>query len=463
MKYTRILLSAAKSAPASPELTLEQLKSKLIKLSSPSPAVSKAPRHRGKPTSKDFFIPNSNRALEDNSTLRTSPINGTAPPTLSLNDTIPLTSPVNGSAALSSSVNHPTTANKKQIKRKKNRKRKESFSPINWNQGFNTSDVYKPKATTSYQAKSEFDAMIKDWITTNWINVDQVKMQQKPCHFLIHDRMVYQGLSVFDAVLTNMKVAFPTINFNSRDLRQRWDDEFSTMALLNNESSASVIGKKFRELVKTVFWPVFKAQNGPESSVFDQYIGDPRYEECVIGTIQKDVVVNEKMVNYLKNFENLNVNNNFTYVKDRELSLLPSLDYLQLLWDVASKKDAQVFRNFSVLKYSYVFGNKVNDFKNLDRIKSIMSGIPSAVNPYFIMLTNDKQTSLEYYRLLKLLKQADEGDSEKNGCVVFLNEAVDSRNSSFFPPDNIKVKSYVGETYNVIDHFGEVYDVLEGL
>ncbi|QPG74947.1 hypothetical protein FOA43_002285 [Brettanomyces nanus] len=455
MKWTTPLLIARvlkAQANSAGELTLQELKSRLVRLAEETVASTSTTtttlQHKGKRTSKDFFVPNSSKSARDgNGLLLSSSVNQ------------------NGPSLGSSTTSTPHKASSKKIKKPKRRnrvKKDEDFAPISWTNGFASSQNYRPKARTSYQAKSEFDTMIKDWITTNWLNVDQVQMQKKPCHFLIHDRMAYHGLSVFEAVVKNLEDEFPDINLSRRELRQRWNDEFSTMTLLNNENTSKIVSKKFLELVKTVFWPAFKTQRQDAASLlFKQYLNDPQYEQNVIATLKRSVSINARMVNYLKNFENLNINNNFTYIKDRELSLLPSLDYSQLIWD--ARKKNRVFKKFSLLKYTYVFGNKVNDFKNLDKLKSIMNDIPSQENPYFIVLTADKETSLEYYRLLKLAKQAHVGDEEKRGCVVFLNEITgNSTTTSFFPPDN-KTRNYAAQTYNVIDHFSEIYDILEAL
>lgn len=431
------------------ELTLEQLKQKLIKLADTTQQKSSQnnlqnPRRRaipkkqvnlyGKPTTSDFFIPNANKTMQSKMY-----------------------------ALLTS--NYSTNVSSKSHNRRSNGRshnhKKQAFAPIDWTQGLAGAGGYKSKARTSYQAKSEFDAMIKDWITTNWINADQLKIQKKPCHFLIHDRLLYSGLSVFDAVLKNLRLEFPKIRFNRSQLHQRWDDEFSTMTLLNNQRSRSIIAKKLRELVKTVFLPSFKAFDH-DPKLLDDYLNNPDYEAVLAQSISSNIKPNNKMVHYLKNFESLNISNNFTYIKDRELSLLPNLDYIDLLWHAG--RNSPIFKNFSVLQYSYVFGNKVNDYGNLSKIKAIMDAVPATSNPYFIIMTADKQTSLEYYRLLKLLRQvAGDVSNKKKGCVVFLNETVSPTGPTFFPPESNKVSNYAGQSYDVIDHFGQVYDVLEAL
>ncbi|VUG19804.1 DEBR0S6_00188g1_1 [Brettanomyces bruxellensis] len=346
-------------------------------------------------------------------------------------------------------------------KRTKGNKPHSKFAPISWEQGFTSSgDV--PKAKTSYQAKSEFDAMIKDWISTNWLNADKLSIQKKPCHFLIHDRLAFNGLSVFNAVLLNFKRQFPDLRFSGKNLRQRWYDEFCTMSICGHREDTEVIRKMLRELVKTVFMPSFKLCN-KNPGILDSYITKADFELAINDTLHHSIRANKRMINYLKNFENLNPNNSFTYIKDRELSLLPALDYQSLVHN--SRENTGVFNKFSVLQYDYIFGNKVNDFKNLKKVEDIMDSIPSEKNPYFIIMTGDKQTSLEYYRLLKLMRQTNDDASSftKKGCVVYLNERPGSETSSFFPPDKKKKVDYGSQLYNIIDHFGEVYDVLEAL
>lgn len=344
----------------------------------------------------------------------------------------------------------------------KNKKLQDIHSRIVWTGGFSSSEDHVSKAKTSYQAKSEFDAMIKDWISTNWLNADKLSIQKKPCHFLIHDKLAFNGLSVFNAVLAGFRKQFPDIKFPAKTLRQRWNDEFCTMSVSDGGDNPEFIRKKLRELVKTVFIPSFKlCDKNPD--VLDLYIAKPDFERSIDTTLHKSIRLNERMISYLKNFENLNPKNSFTYIKDRELSLLPALDYTSLIYK--SKGTKRVFKKFSVLQYDYVFGNKVNDFKNLEKVRDIMDSIPTKINPYFIIMTGDKQTSLEYYRLLKLMKQM-KGDAhltDKKGCVVYLNEKLGPETGSFFPPDTKNHADYGSQLYNIIDHFGEIYDVLEAL
>lgn len=379
LSIAKALKAEAEAVAIEPEYSLQELKTKLLKLSRPTGP------------SKDFFIPNKN---------------------------------------------YGTHA------RRKRRTKNDKAAPINWTQGL--VGTRSPKATTSIQAKSNYDVMIKDWIGTNWINVDQVRMQEKPCHFLIHDRLMYSGLSVFDAVFNKLEHDFPQVGLNRDQLNERWRDEFATLTLMDQDTSS--LNREFRELVKNVFWGCFKMHE-TEAAAFKRCLADQRFEQVIASIIRKDIGVNEKMVNYLKNFENLNMDNSFTFIKDRELSLLPSLNYTEL---VNSKKT--LFHNLTILDYAYVFGNKVNDFKNLDKLKQVMTDL----DPYYILLTNDKQTSLEYYRLFKLMRPSEESKNAKKGCVVYLNEA----SKNFFPPES-KARGY--QPYNVIDHFGEVYDVLEGM
>ncbi|GAV30605.1 hypothetical protein PMKS-004119 [Pichia membranifaciens] len=236
----------------------------------------------------------------------------------------------------------------------------EEYQGIHWTPEFATSNLSK----TSLQAKSEFDNLIKDWISTNWLNVNPV-IQQRPCHILIHDKLLYENMSLCETIYKLIIARVPEITENA--------------------------------------------------------------------------------------------SNDITIIKDNELGFIPSLDYMNLLKKINNKKDNSL-QHLNVLKYKSVFGNKMNDFQNLQTLKHMLVTKKLHCNEKFIILTGERAISLEYFRLLKLFNKTY-ASLKLKGCVIYLNRSQALKNK-----DIIDKKKYTGrEMYYVVEEFTDIYDIIEVL
>lgn len=332
----------------------------------------------------------------------------------------------------------------------------EKYHGIDWSPSFATSNGFLGK--TSLQAKSEFDNIIKDWISTNWINSAPI-IQQKPCHILIHDKLLYQNLSLFESVNSIILKKIPEIlqKADHDTIELIWKSEMNKLLIDKPEKMSKFqIESNLREIVRNVYLPLVRESDSLSYRV-GKLVKDSFLIKKIINSLYFNVKYDNKILSKLKNIENLNERNDITIIKDNELGFIPSLDYINLLKKV-NAKNKNSLQSLNVLKYKSVFGNKVNDYKNLQFLKNMLITEKLHFNERFVILTDERSTSLEYFRLLKLFNKTH-ANLKLKGCVVYLDYTQARKNSEV-----IDKKKYTGrELYYVVEDFSDIYDIIEVL
>lgn len=330
----------------------------------------------------------------------------------------------------------------------------EEYQGIHWTPEFATSNLSK----TSLQAKSEFDNIIKDWISTNWLNVSPI-IQQRPCHILIHDKLLYENLSLCEAIYKLIIARVPEISESaSFDVIQTaWNNEMDKLLQGKREKMTKLqIERNLREVVRNVYLQFVKDSKAGTQKV-NSFVRDSFLIRKIISSLYVNVKYDDKIFGKLKNIENLNERNDITIIKDNELTFIPSLDYMNLLKKINNKKENSL-QHLNVLKYKSVFGNKVNDFQNLQTLKHMLVTKKLHCNEKFIILTGERAVSLEYFRLLKLFNNTY-ANLKLKGCVIYLNRSQALKNKEI-----IDKKKYTGrEMYYVVEEFTDIYDIIEVL
>lgn len=330
----------------------------------------------------------------------------------------------------------------------------EGYEGIRWKPDVGTSSVGK----TTLQAKSEFDSLIKDWISTNWLNASPL-IQQKPCHILIHDKLLYDNLSLCDIVYNIILNHVPELknNISYERIKILWNNQMDNLLQKRKDNMTKLqIERSFREIIRDVYLPFVKNQD--EANIkLQSFVKDSFLIRKIINVLYKNVKYDKKIFDKVKNIENLNERNDITIIKDNELTFIPSLDYINLLKKVNNNESASLKR-LHVLKYKSIFGNKVNDYQNLQTLKHVLTTEKLHCNEKFIIITEERATSLEYFRLLKLFNKTY-SNLKLKGCVIYLNRSQAKKNIEI-----IGQKEYTGkEMYYVVEDFSDIYDIIEVL
>ncbi|ODQ48053.1 hypothetical protein PICMEDRAFT_15899 [Pichia membranifaciens NRRL Y-2026] len=330
----------------------------------------------------------------------------------------------------------------------------QEYQGIHWTPEFATSNLSK----TSLQAKSEFDNLIKDWISTNWLNVNPI-IQQRPCHILIHDKLLYENISLCETIYKLIIARVPEIAENApyETVKVAWNNEMDRLLQGRQENLSKLqIERGLREIVKNIYLQFVKDSKTATQKV-NSFVKDSFMVRKIISSLYINVKYDEKIFGKLRNIENLNERNDITIIKDNELGFIPSLDYMNLLKKINNKKDNPL-QHLNVLKYKSVFGNKINDFQNLQTLKHMLVTKKLHCNEKFIILTGERAISLEYFRLLKLFNKTY-ANLKLKGCVIYLNRSQALKNK-----DIIDKKKYTGrEMYYVVEEFTDIYDIIEVL
>lgn len=306
-------------------------------------------------------------------------------------------------------------------------------------------------------SKSEFDSIIKHWIKTNWMDSKPV-IQRTPCHLFVHDKLLCEDLSLFKIVQNLIVKEFPELaNIPYEVIEKSWKDELNKVSFQTNQNMSKLQKEKIlRNLIKTVYVP-FANVSGTVKEKLNKFTNDSYLIRRIITGLGFNVNINEEIFSKLKNVENLNERNDITIIKDNELNLIPSLDYMCLMNELNNKHKNPI-KDISILKSKNLLGDKTTDMKSLQSLKGLLLSKKLHCNEKFIILTRERSISLEYYRLLKLFNKVYTGLNRK-GCVVYLNGEDARKNREIL--DNVK---HTGkELYYVIEDFSEIYDIIEVL
>lgn len=313
------------------------------------------------------------------------------------------------------------------------------------------------RSRTSLEVRNEYDNMITDWITTNWLTTDP-KLQKKPCHFFFHDKLVYTKFdtfqSIYDTLLAVITATDSKAKINYETAKDLWNREmhtFNDKAL--DTSNRNMIESHLRTVLKSIFLRYLKNDNQAIESI-NKELQETKFQRKLLRHFKSVCAINTDIVDKVKNLHNLNVKNDFSIVKDRDWTFLPFINYNSLLKGV--NRSNETVKSISVLDYVSILGNKMNDYKNLQKIQAALAS--GHKNNKFMIITNDREASLEYFRLIKLVTKTDPA---LKGCVVLLNNTSTEIDilAQFSPP-----KTYTGkELYYVVDKFNQIYDILEVL
>lgn len=335
----------------------------------------------------------------------------------------------------------------------KNLSTEKEYHGIDWMPEFATSNLSR----TSLHAKSEFDGLIKDWITTNWLNVSPI-IQQRPCHIFIHDQLLFKNLNLVDIVYNIILEQIPELKATPKNtITSLWYNEMDRiLSSRQGNMTNPQIERSLKDIIKNVFLPFLKHSNSATEKLHS-FIKDSLLVRKIVLSLYKNVKFDERMFGKVKNIENLNERNDITIVKDNGLGFVPSLDYVNLLKKVNNKKKNSLNR-LNVLKYKSIFGNKVNDYENLQILKHMLVNTKLHCNEKFILLTNERASSLEYFRLLKLFNKTY-SNLKLKGCVIYINKDQAKQVNEVMGE-----KTYTGkEMYYVVEEFSDIYDIIEVL
>lgn len=313
------------------------------------------------------------------------------------------------------------------------------------------------KGRTSLQARNEYDNMINDWITTNWLSIDP-KIQKTPCHFFIHDKLIYDNFDNFKNVYETLTSIIPfgenSSKFDYNTVRDLWNKEMHTF---NDQeldvNNRNLIDSHLRTVLKSIFLRYLKNDN-QAINIINKELKDSKFQRKLLRHFKTNGGVNIEMQDKIKNLQNLNIKNDFSIIKDRDWTFFPFIQYNSLIKTI--NRSNEITKSMEILEYESILGNKINDYKNLEKIQKLLNS--GNKNDKFMIITNDREASLEYFRLLKLFNKTE---SKIKGCVIFLNQNSSEIDilAQFAHP-----KSYTGnELYYVVDKFNEIYDVLEVL
>lgn len=284
---------------------------------------------------------------------------------------------------------------------------------------------------TSYQARSEFDGIVKDWITTNWIQT--TPKVNKACIFLIDSALV-QG-DTFNIVWNLIKLRLPSTYVRTLDVnefRAAWEERIRREDVKDLEMGM-VINDAFSHLLTAEMKELLYSLKG--KALMDRL--------SKLGTKRS---INQSMLDKVSNLTNLCKQNVVAYVSDWQCKVMTSKG-------VRVNKGKYKARRFD---YKPIWGDKVSEYKNVDKLRKLVNDGSNV-----IWITSGRETSLDYFRLWKLFKKVHP-ELKVKGCVVLL-DTKDKKSKEIDMEREISIGNAVKEQYCVVDGFNGVYNILEQL
>ncbi len=308
-------------------------------------------------------------------------------------------------------------------------------------------------AKSNLKVRSEFDNIIKDWITTDWLDVNPV-FQKKPCHIFVHDKLLCKNLSLLDVVDDAVRKFAPMIKVPRDVLQKAWNVETVKVLEHSDRLDTNQHAKlSLREIIKNVYSPDIRG-NSTAESLLKALLKDKILHKKLLKSLKGTVSFDQSIYNKVKNFEGLNERNDITIIMDNEINLLPSLDYKSMLRSLNARQQEPLSK-FNVLYSRTLLGSKVNDAQNLQALQSLLSSRELHRNERFVMITGERATSLEYYRQLKLHKKLYPSSNFK-GCVIYFNPEEAKKTNEVIDPSKYTGK----EMYYVAENFSQIYDLI---
>ncbi|ODV87464.1 hypothetical protein CANARDRAFT_5999 [[Candida] arabinofermentans NRRL YB-2248] len=298
--------------------------------------------------------------------------------------------------------------------------------------------------TPTVQVEDRSSMLIDRWSSSNLVlnqNAQFSSLKDDKYHVIMHDKLVFKGFSLIDAIIRLVSVKFPNLKLDVALLTRKWEDEFLKVEIQDRKPTELLAKLKLRELIRNVFHSRVMLRKEYQKS-FNTFINSKNLESELSALLQSGLYSNVSASSFIESLKSSGIAGEVSIAKDQQLSLLNFVNYNRLTSDTIGKE-------IGVLDYKFIFGNKSNDYINMEQLGNLLKKSKSS---NFMLVTNEERTSFEYFRMLRLLGQvANSRDSSpwlqklsnKKGCVVYIKNKDDSLGGDRMAKHSSNLKYFV--------------------
>ncbi|KAG7864634.1 hypothetical protein KL918_005372 [Ogataea parapolymorpha] len=239
----------------------------------------------------------------------------------------------------------------------------------------------------SSQSPSIMDSLIRT------VDAKSKDLELPATNFLVHERLLYPKGAAVDNMLKLVSRIAPGIPIAKAQLMESWQEEVSKAVIFPclTEHAAQ---RKFGEIVKTMFWPYFRASPG----VMNQLLST-RFHSDLADAMLSNRHLDEHNLNILAQIKEENREHQFHVLRDSEMLLFPNAR------DKHKKSLARLLRS------RFLTVHEADDQETSE------NRLLKSSNSNFLLVAGDTKTAMEYFRLLGALKNRS---SDIKGSVALV-------------------------------------------
>ncbi|KAG7925051.1 hypothetical protein KL925_004893 [Ogataea polymorpha] len=241
--------------------------------------------------------------------------------------------------------------------------------------------------SSSSQSPSVMDSLIRT------VDAKSKDLELPATNFLVHERLLYPKGAAMDSMLKLVSRIAPGIPIAKAQLMDIWQEEVSK-AVMFPSLTEHVAQRKFGEIIKTMFWPYFRAS----PDVMNQLLST-RFHTDLADAMLTNRHLDEHNLNVLAQIKEQNVEHEFHVLRDSEMLLFPNVT------DRHKKSLARLSRS------CFLTVHEAEDQETSE------NQLLKSSNSNFLLVAGDTKTAMEYYRLLGALKNRS---SDIKGSVVLV-------------------------------------------
>ncbi|KAG7832614.1 hypothetical protein KL943_004951 [Ogataea angusta] len=250
------------------------------------------------------------------------------------------------------------------------------------------------------QSPSILDSLIRT------VDAKSKNAQLPTTTFLVHERLLYPKGAALDNMLKLVSRIAPGIPIAKAQLMETWQEEVSK-AVVFPSLTEHAAQRKFGEIVKTMFWPYFRAS----PDVMSQLLST-KFHTDLADAMLNNRHLDEHNLNILAQIKEENGGHKFQVFRDSEMLLFPNAR------DKHKKSLAKLTRS----RFFTVHETDDQETSENHLLKSS--------NSNFLLVAGDTKTAMEYFRLLSALKS--KSSDIKGSVALVVPGSLYSRSDDFW-------------------------------
>lgn len=292
-------------------------------------------------------------------------------------------------------------------------------------------------------------------------------------NLIFHENLIFNSPDFIDTLNTEIINKFPEIEFHKDEIKDQFN--FNINQYFKKNDNQQLIFKKtarekiLKEIIKNIYWPFFINNQNEENLLLNEFkfiLNEKFFINHICEIIIKNYKINHKFENYLKKKSN----------KDSRIFFLNDLkwDYYLFNFNQFNNLKNLIFKlnkisisNIKLIKIeNNISENNKFKLKLLNQNSDIISNKLNinSNNSTNLFISNNKDISLEYFKMIKYLQSNHKNDNFKVIYIQELQSGNENNNKRGGNYDNDRYKFILNSSnedipdkFDIIKNF-EIYE-----